>query len=99
MAYLAYALSKTIDADKIAVYRSEFKRQGVREDDFEHIFYGALDAEYRYFPSVWELLTHRPKRVAKPYPALSPREQAEAYAARKEFMHELARLCGKTSMS
>jgi hypothetical protein len=98
MAYLGNALSQTVHADKIAVYRNEFRRRGVREDEIEPMFLGALDAGYHFFPSVDALLSHRPKTRAKPIPALSPHDQAEATAARKSFMKEVRRLGSSKSM-
>jgi hypothetical protein len=98
MVYLANALSQTVDADKIAVYRSEFRRRGVRADEIEPMFLGALDAGYQFFPGVDALLSHRPKRPDRPILPLSPHDRAEAVAARKKFMKEVSRLDESRSM-
>ena len=62
------------------------------KDEIEPMFLAALDAGYQFFPNVDALLSHRPKRPAKPISALSPRDLAEATAARKAFMQEVGRL-------
>jgi len=92
LAYLGNALSQTVHADKIAVYRNELRRCGVRERRDRADVSSGFGCRLQFFPNVDALLSHRPKRPAKPISALSPRDLAEATAARKAFMQEVGRL-------
>jgi hypothetical protein len=86
MAYLANAMSASIDADKIAVYCAEFKRRGIREEAIKPIFLAACDAGFLFFPSVDALVALRPRRHA-PLPRLpSAKQEAEFKRGFQEFL-------------
>lgn len=93
--YTANALSVVIDADKIAVFRAELSRRGVRQEEIEPMFLRALDeGEFTFFPSVDQLLAFRPKRKALPPAPMTPEERADAEAGYRELKGEIDRICG-----